>query len=353
MYRECMSRNDWKSILLRTKSHMTSHYTWGPGTLEDLLPQSMVTEVSWDGIGTLSFGLSQSPGHTRGLVTTILGYGSVLGRHWDTFFWALTISRSHLRTHDNKSIVTEVSWDSLWTLLLGFHNLAATLEDPWSQSMVMEVSWDSLWTLLLSSRNFSVTLVDPWPQSMVTEASWDGIGTLFLGLSQSPSHIWGPVTTIHGYGSVLGWPFGCFLSALTISRSHLSTRDHNTWLRKCLGDGPLIGRFLFGSHNLPVQWPQSMGYGSGLGTALWTLSFRLSQSLGHTWGPVTTTHGYGSGLGDGIGTLFFFFWVLATCHGPRLFGSCVKWALRSREFLGSPTAKSLLCSWTCWRTYSH
>ena len=52
----------WTSIWLRARSHMTSHYTWGS-------------------------------------VTTLHDFGSVLGRHLDTFFWALTISWSRLLAH--------------------------------------------------------------------------------------------------------------------------------------------------------------------------------------------------------------------------------------------------------------
>ena len=47
------------NICLRSQSHLTSHYTWGS-------------------------------------VTTLHDYGGVLGRHLDTFFWALTISWSWL-----------------------------------------------------------------------------------------------------------------------------------------------------------------------------------------------------------------------------------------------------------------
>ena len=49
----------WNSIWLRARSHMTSYYTWG-------------------------------------YVTTLHDFGGVLGWPLDTFFWALTISRSRL-----------------------------------------------------------------------------------------------------------------------------------------------------------------------------------------------------------------------------------------------------------------
>ena len=51
----------WNSIWLKARSHMASHYTWGS-------------------------------------VTTLHDVGGVLGRHLDTFFWALTISWSRLLT---------------------------------------------------------------------------------------------------------------------------------------------------------------------------------------------------------------------------------------------------------------
>ena len=49
----------WNSIRLRARSHMTSHYTWEP-------------------------------------MTTIHDFGGVLGRPFDTFFWALTLLWSRL-----------------------------------------------------------------------------------------------------------------------------------------------------------------------------------------------------------------------------------------------------------------
>ena len=52
----------WNSIWLRARSHMTSHYIWGS-------------------------------------VTTLHNVGGVLGWHLDTFFWALTISWSHVLAH--------------------------------------------------------------------------------------------------------------------------------------------------------------------------------------------------------------------------------------------------------------
>ena len=45
-------------IWLRTPSHMTSHYTW-----ESVTTPTWFWKVYWDGLWTLSFGLSQSHGH--------------------------------------------------------------------------------------------------------------------------------------------------------------------------------------------------------------------------------------------------------------------------------------------------
>jgi hypothetical protein len=65
----------WNSIWLRARSHMTSHYTWGP-------------------------------------VTTLHDFGDVLGRPLDTFFWALTISWSRLlaRVWSDPKEVCCVTW---------------------------------------------------------------------------------------------------------------------------------------------------------------------------------------------------------------------------------------------------
>ena len=55
----------WNNIWLRVRSHMTSHYTWGPMTiLHDL-------EVFWDGLWSLSFELSQFHGHGSRLMCEV------------------------------------------------------------------------------------------------------------------------------------------------------------------------------------------------------------------------------------------------------------------------------------------
>ena len=54
------------SIWLRSWSHMTSHYTWGSWP-----HYYMILEVYWDGLWTLSFGLSQFHGHGPWLVCEV------------------------------------------------------------------------------------------------------------------------------------------------------------------------------------------------------------------------------------------------------------------------------------------
>ena len=52
-------------------------FGWGPGhvwlhtTLEDLWPHRVILKVSWDGLWTLSFGLSQFHGHGSWLVCEV------------------------------------------------------------------------------------------------------------------------------------------------------------------------------------------------------------------------------------------------------------------------------------------
>jgi len=61
----------WMLWLFRVRSHirshMTSHYTWGSVQW----PHYMISEVSWDGLWKLSFGLSQFHGHGSWLVCEV------------------------------------------------------------------------------------------------------------------------------------------------------------------------------------------------------------------------------------------------------------------------------------------
>jgi hypothetical protein len=87
----------WNGIWLRAQSHTTSNYTWGS-------------------------------------VTTLHDFGGVLGRPLDTFFWALTISRSRLLAHvwsGPKSFNLWATWlpNSIITLEL-IHRRFNNLNEP-------------------------------------------------------------------------------------------------------------------------------------------------------------------------------------------------------------------------------
>ena len=104
---------------MRTCMKVEIAFGWGPGqiwlhtALESPWPHYMVLQVSWDGLWTLSFGLSQFHGRGSWLVcesgrewwvlhlkhlshtrSVLHGFGSLLGRPLYTFCWALTNSWS-------------------------------------------------------------------------------------------------------------------------------------------------------------------------------------------------------------------------------------------------------------------
>ena len=60
-----MNKNPMNSIWLRAQSHMTSHYTRG------FVTTYMNLEVSWEGLWTISFGLSQFHGHSSWLMCEV------------------------------------------------------------------------------------------------------------------------------------------------------------------------------------------------------------------------------------------------------------------------------------------
>ena len=80
----------WNGIWLRAWSRMTSHYTWGSVTNTTWLWRCV-----WDGLWTLSFGLSQSYGHGFWLVCEVaLCISWEMLEHyksgnigWDVVFW--------------------------------------------------------------------------------------------------------------------------------------------------------------------------------------------------------------------------------------------------------------------------
>ena len=87
----------WNSIWLRARSHMSwgSHCTWESmtklhafghiwlhTTLEGPWPHYMILEVPWDGLWTLSVGLSQFHGHGSWLVCEVGLSPSATGSTW-------------------------------------------------------------------------------------------------------------------------------------------------------------------------------------------------------------------------------------------------------------------------------
>jgi hypothetical protein len=69
----------WNSIWLRAQSHMTSHYN----ALKGPWPHYMMLEVAWDGLWTLSFGLSQLYGHDSWLVCEVALRLQCVGRSFE------------------------------------------------------------------------------------------------------------------------------------------------------------------------------------------------------------------------------------------------------------------------------
>ena len=102
--------------------------------------------------------------YTRGSVITLHGYGGVLGRPLDTFFWALWIFMV-------TALGSCVEWP-LGLMLQGMNSttllhwlkvhgwgpghiwLHTTLEGLWPHYMVVEVCWDGLWTLFFWALTF-------------------------------------------------------------------------------------------------------------------------------------------------------------------------------------------------------
>jgi len=85
-------------------------FGWGLGhiwlhtTLEGLWPYYMILEVCWDGLWTLSFGLSQFHGHGSWLVCEVaLNESNIMGHKFISFLWNTTL---HL-----------ISWGGVWQLL--------------------------------------------------------------------------------------------------------------------------------------------------------------------------------------------------------------------------------------------
>ena len=66
----CEDRHDQNFIEIAFDS--LPDHIWLHTTLEDLWPQYMILEVSWDGLWTLSFGLSQFHGHGSWLMCEVI-----------------------------------------------------------------------------------------------------------------------------------------------------------------------------------------------------------------------------------------------------------------------------------------
>ena len=61
-------KTHWNSIRLRAQSHTTSHYIWGSETPR---LRYVISKVSWDGLWTLTIGLSQFHAHGSWLVCEV------------------------------------------------------------------------------------------------------------------------------------------------------------------------------------------------------------------------------------------------------------------------------------------
>ena len=186
-------------------------------------------EVCWDGLWTLSFGLSQFRGHGSWLVCEVVltMLYHVWGPAWIEIhrnsIWLR--ARSHTNSHHN------------------------TLEGPWPHFMILEVCWDGLWTL--SFKLSQLCGHDSW---LVCEA------TLIMA-----QHVWGPAWLEIHWSSIwlrvrshmtshhitLEGPWPHYMVLCTLSFGH-TIQSHGAgfwmvWFWRCVGMA--FGHCLLGSHN--------------------------------------------------------------------------------------------------------
>ena len=189
--------------------------------------------------------------YTRGSVTTLRDFGSVLGRPSDTLFWALTMSWPHF-THE-----TAGPWDhSTSSTLIGGKgkaipsSLHTMLEGPkeWMQDGC-KVYMDSYTAsnrscYILTWIFFKCNLLEVGlTQNRETMAlqMLTTVGLFYIIMCEDPAwieipwnSIWlraqshvtshytrGSVTTLHDFGGVLGRPLGTFFWVVTMSWSRL------------------------------------------------------------------------------------------------------------------------------------
>ena len=150
----------WNSIWLKLG------HVWLHSTLDSPWPHYMILEVSWDGLWTLSLGLSQSHGHNSWLMCEVtLRVPTPLELHCLTkeVVWAIPSKLVFiLFYHVWGPTWMKIDWNSIWSRPghVWLHN---TLEGPWPHYMILEVSWDGLWTLSLGlSQSWSRLLARVW-----------------------------------------------------------------------------------------------------------------------------------------------------------------------------------------------
>ena len=155
----------WEPVWIES---IKTTFGWGPGhiwlhtTLEHPWPHYMTSEVCWDDVWTLPFGLSQT-------------------------------SQSRLLAHvwsGPKLVIDSLSPSIQWIeekvgggRFILFYHVRARMNRNSSKRHSTEGP-GHIW--------LHTTLEDPWPRYMISEVCWEGISTLPFGLSQ-----------LHGRGSWL------------------------------------------------------------------------------------------------------------------------------------------------------
>ena len=134
----------------------------------------MIWEVCWDGLWTLSFGLSQFHGHGCKVYTD--SYMALKGSCCPV---TRIIFKNHLLevglTHNRETANTRSRW-----FILFYH--------VWGPVWI-KIHWNSI-SLRARHRRHPTTFEDPWPHYMILEVCWDGfLDTFFWALTFSWSRL--------------------------------------------------------------------------------------------------------------------------------------------------------------------